>query len=415
MSTTFKPENADQVLEAVAWAADEETPLEVIGRGSKRGLGRPVQAGHGIDLSAYGGITLYEPEELVLSARAGIAMAEIEVALGEKHQMLAFEPADLGPLLGGAGGASSIGGVLACNLAGPRRIKAGAARDHFLGVHAVSGRGEAFKSGGRVVKNVTGYDMCKLLAGSHGTLAVLSDVTVKVLPAPEKTRTVLLLGLDDAAAVGAMTRAMGSAHEVSGAAHVPAALAAGSVVSYVAGAGGAVTAIRVEGPGPSVEYRAAMLREDLADLGKSEELHSANSAAFWREVRDVAPLHADARAGRAVWRVSVPPATGADTVRAMALGPEAHYYFDWAGGLIWLAWPAQGGAAGSTDGGAAAVRGALAARGGHATLVSAPEEMRATVPVFQPQDQANAALTQRIKDSFDPRRVLNPGRMYAGV
>lgn len=414
MSTTFKPETPAQALEAVAWAAGEEAPLEVVGRGSKRGLGRPAQAGHGIDLSGYGGITLYEPEELVLSARAGTSMAEIEAALGEKHQMLAFEPADLGPLLGGAGGAGSIGGALACNLAGPRRIKAGAARDHFLGVHAVSGRGEAFKSGGRVVKNVTGYDMCKLLAGSHGTLAVLTDVTVKALPAPEKTRTVLLLGLDDAGAVGAMTRAMGSAHEVSGAAHVPAALAAVSAVSYVAGAGGAVTAIRVEGPGPSVEYRAAMLRKDLADLGESEELHSANSAAFWREVRDVVPLHGDARAGRAVWRVSVPPAAGAEAVRAMALGPDAHYYFDWAGGLIWLAWPAQGGDD-SDDGGAAAVRGALAARGGHATLIAAPEEMRATVPVFQPQDEANAALTKRIKDSFDPRRVLNPGRMYAGV
>src|SRR5690606_7011140 len=136
-----------------------------------------------------------------------------------------------------------------------RRIKAGAARDHFLGVEAVSGRGELFKSGGRVVKNVTGYDLCKLLCGSHGTLAAMTDVTVKVLPRPEKTYTVLLFGLDDATAAQAMARALGSPHEVSGAAHLPAALTSGSEVSYVAGAGGGVTALRLEGPGPSVEYR----------------------------------------------------------------------------------------------------------------------------------------------------------------
>ncbi|MFQ5774264.1 MAG: glycolate oxidase subunit GlcE [Kiloniellaceae bacterium] len=411
MTTTFRPETAEQVLEAVAWAAGEEAPLEVAGRGSKRGLGRPVQAGHGIDLSALAGITLYEPEELVLSARAGTPMAEVEAALANKNQMLAFEPADLGPLLGGAAGRGSLGGVLACNLSGPRRIKAGAARDHFLGVHGVSGRGEAFKSGGRVVKNVTGYDLCKLLAGSHGTLAVMTDVTVKVLPVPEKTRTVLLFGLDDAAALEAMTRALQSAHEVSGAAHLPAALAAGSGVSYVAEAGGAVTALRVEGPGPSVEYRCAALRRELADLAATEELHGTNSAALWRDLRDVAPFlaHPD----RFVWKVSVPPAAGADVAAEIARGADVLHFYDWGGGLIWLALPASDGTA--QDAGAATVRAALAARGGHATLVRAPAELRAAVPVFQPQDEANAALTRRIKDAFDPKRVLNPGRMYAGV
>ncbi len=179
MTTTFKPENVDQVIEAVAWAAAQGQPLEVAGRGSKQGLGRLVRAAHGIDLSGLSGIVLYEPEELVLSARAGTPMAEIEAALVAERQQLAFEPGDLGPLLGAEAGQGSIGGTLACNLAGSRRIKAGAARDHFLGVAAVSGRGESFKSGGRVVKNVTGYDLCKLLAGSHGTLALMTDVTVK--------------------------------------------------------------------------------------------------------------------------------------------------------------------------------------------------------------------------------------------
>jgi glycolate oxidase FAD binding subunit len=275
-------------------------------------------------------------------------------------------------------------------------------------VHAVSGRGEAFKSGGRVVKNVTGYDLCKLLAGSYGTLAVLTDVTVKVMPAPEKTRTVLLLGLDDVGARAAMTRSLQSAHEVSGAAHLPAPVAARSAVSYVARAGAAVTALRVEGPGPSVEYRCAALREDLADLAESEELHSVNSAALWRELRDVAPFVTEPE--RPVWRVSVPPQDGARVAAAVVTELDAEYFYDWGGGLIWLA-PAGIG----EDAGAASIRAALGANGGHATLVRAPAEVRAAVPVFQPQEAAKAALTERVKDGFDPNRVLNPGRMYAGV
>jgi glycolate oxidase FAD binding subunit len=407
MTGIFRPESAGQVVDAVAWAAAEEEPLEVLGRASKRALSRPVQAGHGLDLSGLAGITLYEAEELVLQARAGTPLAEVQDALAEKNQELAFEPPDLGPLLGGPAGAGSIGGVLACNLAGPRRIKAGAARDHFLGVSAVSGRGETFKSGGRVVKNVTGYDLCKLMAGSHGTLAAMTDITVKVLPAAEKTRTALLLGLDDVGALAAMTRALGSAHEVSGAAHLPAALAAHSAVSYVREAGGAVTALRLEGTGPSVEYRCAALRRQLADLGESEELHGRNSAVFWQEVRDVRPFVA--RPELLVWRVSVPPQAGPAVGAKLAQGRDTLCYYDWGGGLIWLAVPP------STDGGHAALRAALADWGGHATLIRGPETLRAAIPVFQPQDPATAALTKRIKDGFDPRRILNPGRMLAGL
>ena len=261
--------------------------------------------------------------------------------------MLAFEPPDLGPLLGGAAGQGSIGGAIACNLSGPRRIKAGAARDHFLGFHAVSGRGEVFKSGGRVVKNVTGYDLCKLMAGAYGTLSALTDVAVKVMPAPEKTRTVLLFGLDDAGALSAMTRALGSAHEVSGAAHLPAELAAGCGVSYVSKAGGAVTALRVEGPAPSVEYRCAALRRELSDLAETEELHSMNSAALWRELRDVNPFVAHPR--QLVWRISVPPRAGPGLAARIAGAADALYYYDWGGGLV-LARPARAGRGGERCG-----------------------------------------------------------------
>jgi len=407
MTETLKPGDAEQVREAVAWAAAEETPLEVLGGGSKRHLGRPVQVTHGLELSALSGITLYEPEELVLGARAGTPLAEIAAALAEHRQQLAFEPPDYGPLLGGAAGRQTLGGVLACNLSGPRRVKAGAARDHFLGFKAVSGRGEAFKAGGRVVKNVTGYDLCKLICGSYGTLAVMTEVTVKVLPASEKTRTVLVFGLDDAAAVAAMARALNSAHEVSGAAHLPAAMAAASAVAYVGDAGAAVTALRLEGPAPSVAYRCDALKALLAPLGAVEELHGMNSGRFWGEVRDLAPLAA--MPDRLLWRLSVPPASGARVVAAIGRELPAAAYYDWGGGLIWLTLPP------SDDAGHREVRAAVAESGGHANLVRAPAAVRAAVPVFQPQAEVLAGLSARVKAGFDPRGVLNPGRMYPGV
>ena len=224
-TTTYPPASAQEIVSAIQWAAAEEQPLEIVGHGSMRGIGRPVQAAHTLDLSKLTGVTLYEPEELVLSARAGTPLAEIESLLADNGQGLAFEPINYGPLLGGEGGRGTIGGALSANLAGPRRIKAGAARDHILGVHAVSGRGEAFKSGGRVVKNVTGYDLSKVMAGSSGTLAVLTDVTFKVLPRAETETTVAVRGLLDEDAARAKALAMGSSAEVSGAAHLPEGIA----------------------------------------------------------------------------------------------------------------------------------------------------------------------------------------------
>ncbi len=406
MAESLRPENAEQVREAVAWAVSEEAPLEVLGLGSKRGIGRPLQTQHTLDLSGLSGITLYEPEELILRAQAGTPLAEIESALAEKRQQLAFEPMDPGPIFGAEPGGGSLGGLLACNLAGPRRIKAGAARDHFLGFEAVSGRGEAFKSGGRVVKNVTGYDLCKLLAGSYGTLAVMTEVTLKVLPAPEKVRSVLVLGLEDAAGVRALSRALGSAHEVSAAAHLPAEIAARSAVSHLSDAGGAVTLIRIEGTGLSVEHRCGALRTELASFGETEELHSHNSATAWTEIRDVQPLLNQGEA--VVWRLSVAPTRGPEVVAQLGGDLAVEAFYDWGGGLVWLA------VAGAEDGGEAAIRRALGA-GGHATLIRGPENLRARVPVFQTQGPAKAALSERIKSGFDPRRVLNPGRMYAGI
>ncbi|MBV8651651.1 MAG: glycolate oxidase subunit GlcE [Alphaproteobacteria bacterium] len=405
----LKPADAAQLREMVAAAAAGAQPLEIVGGGSKRALGRPVQAAHTLDLSALTAIVDYEAAELVLTARAATPLAEIEAALAAKSQMLAFEPPDWGRLLGTSAG-QTIGGVLSCNLAGPRRFKAGAARDHLLGFAGVNGRGEAFKAGGKVVKNVTGYDLCKLMAGAHGTLAVLSELTIKVLPRPEKTRTVLIHGLDEARAVAAMTAALNAPHEVSGAAHLPAGLARRSSVGYVAGAGGAVTALRVEGPGPSVVHRCEALRRELAEYGSCEELHSKNSARFWREIRDVEPFAGDA--ARIVWRVSLPPSEAPAVLRRIAQSCAAEHFIDWGGGLLWLAVAPERGA--REDGGAAIVRAAVGGTG-HTTMIRAPDALRTVVPVFEPPAPALAALSARVKESFDPLRILNPGRLHRGI
>ncbi len=414
MTDTLKPETAEHVLDAVKWAAAEKATLEVLGQGSKEGFGRVMETAHRLDLAGLSGIAAYEPNELYMTARAATPIAEIEAALRQNNQQMAFEPADLGILLGGEEEAGTIGGVIACNLAGPRRIQAGAARDHFLGFNAVSGRGEVFKSGGTVVKNVTGFDLSKLIAGSFGTLAVMTEITFKVLPAPEKTRTVLVLGLDDREAMTAMSKAMGSAHEVSAAAHLPEGAAGLSAVEYVSGAGQAVTAVRVEGPGPSVEHRCRALRELLKDFGDREELHSENSAQLWREIRDVRLLDGTGAGGEAqVWRLSVPPMEGAGVVSALAGGSSqdmgGRVFYDWGGGLVWLAQDAE------PDAGVERVRDAVAKAGGHATLVRAQPDVRARVPVFEPQSGALAQLTARVKEGFDPYAILNPGRMYEGV
>ena len=401
----LKPEDAQALRDAVAWAAAAAQPLEIVGGGSKRALGRPLQVGHTLDLSALSGIVAYEPNELVLTARAATPLAEIAAALAAQSQMLAFEPPDWGRLLGEPA-PPTIGGIISCNLAGPRRFVAGAARDHFLGFAGVNGRGESFKAGGKVVKNVTGYDLCKLMAGAFGTLCVLSEVTVKVLPRPEKTRTVLVLGLDDAQAVAAMTAALNAPHEVSGAAHLPGSLARRSAVPSIAAPGKSVTLLRVEGPGPSVAHRCAALRGELAGFGASEELHGGDSTRLWQEIADAAPL-ADDGAGRVIWRLSLPPAHAPTLVAALARRIDLLHFFDWGGGLVWLAV-----AAGENDGGAAAIRAALGAAGGHATLIRGPASLRSIVAVFEPRDGALAALAGRVKESFDPRRILNPGRMY---
>jgi glycolate oxidase FAD binding subunit len=402
----FTPADINELREVVAEALAAEEPLEIVGGGSKRGLGRPVQASHSLDLSRLSGIRDYAPSELVLTAGAATPLADIERALANQGQMLAFEPPGWGGLLGIEDAAPTLGGVLACNLSGPRRVKAGAARDHFLGFRAVSGRGEIFKAGGKVVKNVTGYDLPKLMAGSYGTLAVLEEVTVKVLPQPETVATVLFADISPEAAGRLMSAALGSSHEVSGAAYLPPGTAMPLMLSVRPG----TVALRVEGPAPSVAFRRDALLSEHTDSGSASALDASESVAFWRAIGEVAPLSAIGE--RAIWRVSVAPARGAALGQTIARKLDAVWYADWGGGLLWVAVAEQGDAGGEAI--RAAVRGDDGHGTGHATLIKGSPALRRAVPVFEPQPPALGALSRRVKDAFDPKHILNPGRMHEG-
>jgi glycolate oxidase FAD binding subunit len=403
MTDCLKPRDAKDVEEAVRWAVSDGKALDVAGQGSKRAIGRPSQTDLTLDISGLTGVTLYEPEELVLSAKAGTPLAEIEALLDKHDQQLAFEPADYGPLFGQPAGQGTLGGVVAANLSGPRRIKAGAARDHVLGVGAVTGRGETIKTGGRVVKNVTGYDLCKVLSGSWGTLAVMTDITIKVLPKPETEATLVVEGLSDAQACTAMTAATGSVADVSGAAHLP-----DHVASWFAGLKTeAATVFRLEGVVPSVAHRREQLAALMQPLGPVSILDETASRALWRDIRDVKAFAIASARHRPLWRISTAPAQAHRLVDLIT--PAAQMLYDWAGGLVWIGMPYE------DEPDVGSVRTAVVELGGHATLIRAPASVRATIDVFQPEEPGLRALSQRVKESFDPKGVLNPGRMWAGV
>src|ERR1700688_134513 len=370
---TLKVRDAKDVEQVVRGAIASDQPLEIIGHGCKRLIGQPMATNALLDLSALNAVTSYEPNELIITVQAGAPLADVKSLIDSKNQQFAFEPIDTAPLLG-TPSLGTIGGMIGAGLAGPRRIKAGGARDHLLGAHGVSGFGDSFKAGGRVVKNVTGYDLCKLLAGSWGTLAVMTEVTLKVMPRPESERTLVLRGLDDVTANRAMTAALGSPFDVSGAAHVPdsAFRAAGGGLGDLGARREAVTLLRLEGISASAVHRAAALGKLLAPYGAAEIIEDAASAAVWASIRGVEP------------------------------------FADGGGGLIWAALPPK------PDAHAALVRARVDAALGHAMLVRASEKVRRNVDVFHPQPAGLAALSERVRQSFDPKTILNRGRMMRG-
>ena len=394
MTKTVSPANEKELEAIVAEAAAHGTPLAVEGGGTRRGLGRPVAADTVVSTARMSGITLYEPAELVLSAKVGTPLGEVEAALAGNRQRLAFEPMDHRRIFASQGD-PTIGAVAAANVSGPRRIETGAARDSLIGVRAVTGRGETIKSGGRVMKNVAGYDLVKFLAGSFGTLAVLSEVTFKVAPMPETERTLTLDGLDAPAAVAALSAGLGSPFSVSGAAHLPARNGAPSV-----------TALRIEGFENSVSARVEKLRTVVGASGDAAIRDDGASKELWTSVRDLASLAGGPDAP--LWRVSVKPGDGPAVAEAVGEQQNRAVLFDWGGGLVWIA-------GAGAEAGAPAIRAATESAGGHATLVRAGRETRASVAVFHPLAPPAMALTRQLKQAFDPSAILNRGRMYAGI
>ncbi len=390
------------IAASIAEAGAAGEPLLICGNGTKQAMLRPVQAGRSLSTRNHTGITLYAPKELIISARAGTPLPEIEAALAEQGQHLIAEPPDYAALLGSPDRPQTIGGVVATNLSGPRRVAWGAMRDHLMGVRAVTGWGEVVHSGGRVLKNVTGLDLCKLMAGSHGTLGVITEVTLKVLPAPQAVGTIVLPGLDAAAGTAALSAALGSPYSVSGAAWLPAEGAAR--IPALAAADRSVALIRIEDFARSVTYRTEKLRRELG-FNPADILDDETSRQVWRAVRDAEPL--PVQPDQAVWRVSVRPSSGPEVLHAAARS-GARGFLDWGGGLVWLAGPAT---AATHDAIATAVRGA----GGTWTLLRGPETLRTAVAVVPPEPEPLARITRRVKAALDPRGLLNPGRIYAGL
>ena len=378
----LKPTSPEEVLAIVAEAGAHARHIEVMGAGTKRGIGAMDPVDVVLSTQRLDRIVDYSPEELVLTAQPGVRIADLEKICASRGQMLAFEPPRWTRLLGSRG-EPTLGGVMAANLSGPRRMRAGAARDHLLGFAGVSGRGEVFKAGGKVVKNVTGYDLMKLMAGSWGTLAVFTELTVKVLPAPRTEITLLLFGLADVRASEAMKAALNGPFEVSGAAHLPTFAARSRPLK----ADMPVTALRLEGFEASVEARAQALVAALQGFGRIDELEGEHSRDFWVQVREAEAFAGDPRP---LWRLSLPPAQGWRGPH----GLPGDALYDWGGGLAWLL----------TEEPAAKVRSVAKSLGGHALCLRGAE-------AFGPREGALGELQGRVKAAFDPLGVLNPGRI----
>lgn len=410
---SLRPRDVKDVEQSVRDALAADQTLEIVGQGTKRAIGQPAAANAVLELAALNAVKGYEPSELILTVESGAPLADIESLIDAKNQEFAFEPMDPAALLGTSGGRGTVGGMIAAGLAGPRRVRSGGVRDHLLGAKAVSGFGEAFAAGGKVVKNVTGYDLCKLLAGSWGTLAVMTEVTLKVMPKAETESTLVLSGLDDITANRAMTAALGSPFDVSGAAHIPASALRDDGVGLdgVGAAGQALTLIRLEGIGVSVADRARSLAAALAGFGRAEIVSGeAQSRGLWLAIRDVTPFAAAGPVGAwPVWRVVCPPASGGHFGDAFARETGGDLIYDWGGGLIWAALPP------TADGCAVRLRDRLKAIGGHAVLIRGGEDLRAAIDVFQPLEPGVAALSRRVKASFDPKDIFNRNRMARGT
>jgi glycolate oxidase FAD binding subunit len=369
-------ESEDQLIEAVRAARAAGTPLEIIGAGTKRGFGRPVSATP-LDLSALAGIVAYEPEELVLTLKPATRVAEIAALLAARNQCLGFDPPDWGPLFGAPPDAGTIGGTVTADLSGPAAIRHGRARDHLLGFRAVNGLGEAYKAGGRVVKNVTGFDLSKLMCGAMGTLGPLTELTLRVYPKAPLRAVLAVRGCGADEGLALLRRVWSSPLESTGLAYR---------------SKDDVALIRLDGEAEALAGKIAWLKA-MPGAKPAEEIEDGD-----RSFRALADGTGFITTKSNIWRVSLPPANAAALIAALA---PRDWYADLAGGVLWIA----------TDG--LDLHGAAARHGSNAVLVRAGEE--SSISPFAPEPPERAALTRAVKAAFDPLGLFNPGRMWEGV
>jgi glycolate oxidase FAD binding subunit len=403
-ATILKPKSEEAIVEAIKHCYKKNIPLEINGLGSKKSIGKNFQSQKTLDLSSYSGVIKYEPEELYIKVKSGTSIKAIKEELDKKSQQLAFEPNDFGSLFDGKSNEGTIGGVLSCNFAGPRRFKVGSARDHVLGFKGVNGKGELIKSGGTVVKNVTGYDLSKILTGSFGTLSVFTEISVKVLPKADLTKTLVIENPHLKKGLEYLNIALGSSTDPSGGVFYPEYFRNQFIFNDLT-TEGPITAIRIEGSKLSVDERINQLSKELnISINEISILDPSQSNIFWENTRC---LKVFSNLKGNLLRVIVPASEVLDLVNK--LKPyNVKYFIDWGGNLVWL----------QIDelnlNSLKEIRSLVKNLGGYLTIIKVDESLKASIDIFT-IDEVKYKISEKIKKSFDPKRILNPGKMYTGI
>ena len=404
MAEIYSPSSENEVVDFIKDSYSLQTPIEISGNNSKP-IGRLIQCSKSLQFKNFNGIVEYLPEELYIKVKSGTSLALIEAELDKKNQELAFEPSDMGFLYSGKSNKGSVGGAVACNLSGSRRFRAGALRDHILGFCGVNGKGEIIKSGGTVVKNVTGYDVSKLITGSYGTLVALTEIVLKVQPKNEESQTLLINNINLKMALNVFSKAMHTSVEISGACFYPAKISKFFKLNDL-DTNTSITAIRLEGPKISVTERVNTLKKLFSDYKTTiSVLENYQSRIFWQNTTDLQFFN---NSKNVVAKIVLPP-LNADQLMNNFENEELKYVVDWAGNLIWVELPENDSVL------LKHLRTEILKLSGHMTIIKAPNHVRIREDFLTTVDENIKVLSLKIKESFDPKKILNPGKMYSGI
>ena len=400
----FNPSSREEIAEIIRNCYKKNIPLEINGSKSKNKIGRNFQAEKTLDLTSYSGIIDYKPEELYIKVKAGTPINSIIEELDKHDQQLAFEPVDFGFLFNGKSNNGTIGGVISCNFAGPRRFKVGSARDHLLGFQGINGKGEIIKSGGTVVKNVTGYDLCKLISGSFGTLSVLTELSIKVLPKPQSSKTLIINNPHIKKAIEYLGTALSSSSDPSGGVFYPEQFDQSFTFNDLTHKG-ALTAIRIEGPSNSVDHRIKNLSAELGLLENEYSiLESVQTKIFWNKTKN---LEIFSNSKKNLLRIVVPISETLSVLQKMK-PYEINYFLDWGGSLIWVELEKINLKI------LREIKDIMQQHSGYFTIIKVEDDLKASADIFT-IDPIKYKISEKIKKSFDPKRIFNPGKMYSGI